>query len=376
MLSYQAREYYKFVLKELREFESNIKVIFRIEEILGNYIEGLIGKAIESRGHGSARVKNLTYLGAIHPLASEIRSIFSDPNEFSLMKALKNFEKLKVRVNDYNEEIDDQDLIVNDLFSQMDDFLEVLDRHQQTGYPIEMLYEIVLRGESISNTYKSIIRFYSKFSDDLSDDKIADINEETVEILSIQLLGTEYGITEFGKKLILIDEIYENIASVIYREGEEYEKSKLIKVESGSLFNKMLGDKKIINTLKLVLDNTIKAIVIKDFLKVKTEMPKHELIKSNLEIIKAAEESGMDVSGAKGDMEKIIGKITSDMLKLVGDSGKIKVDEKTYQIEGDKQSLLEGKRQLMLETGETRDEIEYGDELESDSDLEEEGMER
>ncbi|MDR2410625.1 MAG: hypothetical protein LBE13_21280 [Bacteroidales bacterium] len=151
-----------------------------------------------------------------------------------------------------------------------------------------------------------------------------------------------------------------NAIQVIYNEIKYYitdnaMELKIIKIESGSFLDKLLGDKNIITIMCELMHKSIELIFNKYTFEGKLTR-KNELAKmltTEIDLVSKLESIGINVGEeTKKNISKTYTIISEKILKLAGTSSRIQINEELYSLEGsrEKKYLLESKTLLIEES--------------------------
>lgn len=151
-----------------------------------------------------------------------------------------------------------------------------------------------------------------------------------------------------------------NAIQVIYNEIKYYITDntmglKIIKIESGSFLDKLLGDKNIITIMCELMHKSIELIFNKYTFEGKLTR-KNELAKmltTEIDLVSKLESIGINVGEeTRRNISKTYTIISEEILKLAGTSSRIQINEELYSLEGsrEKKYLLESKTLLIEES--------------------------
>ena len=151
--------------------------------------------------------------------------------------------------------------------------------------------------------------------------------------MELQLLDVEYSVGEFGALLTNIDNAYSSISS-IFGTKALYKSLKIVKIESGSLLSKILGDENILEVMALML-RRLSDYIHQTF----TRSGKIELnatimkeISNDAEIIDKLEKSGIKVTRAKQNIENALNAATKELYGIASNTPKMKINNEQINI--------------------------------------------
>lgn len=335
MLSYQVLNYYEFIEKELEILGETLVPIFDWVEKYKEFISKTNTQILKSSVSTSGNNKIYTVANArIKENYADIVKEFK--SKFSSYVVFDTVGKFKQKVTEYKKQnvIEIEDAIsllikeTDDLFAAYDEFQK--DDTEQTKF-ISFANKLVEYRILYNNTRINTASYIGL----TTDIGTLDINKE--EKLKIQLLDVQYSLKEFSDNLQYIDEAYNEIGNLIYADmsSVSYKRLQILKIESGSLFSEIFGDKKIIEIFTKILRKTIKWVYDKDEKDI--ELERHtkltKALKDDVKIMQLLSEQGCDTKEAKERLTKALNIISKDMLNLAKSSYNIKVNEEQFKIQ-------------------------------------------
>lgn len=195
-------------------------------------------------------------------------------------------------------------------------------------------------------TLKNSVEFYTSL-------EYEDIESDNT--LSLELLDTEYSVEEFYKKLELLQSIYEAIGNYLYRNnGDTYPKLEIVKIESGSLLSKVLGDENILQVIGILLKKTVDLVFSKytkeGILVRNSDVMK--AIKEDAEIAEYLKNRGYNVAEAEENITKSFTIATKGLLQLAGAAPKIRINDTELSIDLDfRQKYIDDSMKLIEDKG-------------------------
>lgn len=335
MLSYQLLNYYEFIEKELEILGETLVPIFDWVEKYKEFISKTNTQILKSSVSTSGNNKIYTVANArIKENYADIVKEFK--SKFSSYIVFDTVGKFKQKITEYKKQnsIEAEDAIsllikeTDDLFAAYDEFQK--DDTEQTkfiNFANKLVeYKVLYKNSKIKNSD------FIKLTTDIGN---LEINKE--EKLKIQLLDVEYSLKEFSDNLQYIDEAYNEIGNLIYADTSSvsYRKLQILKIESGSLFSEIFGDKTIIEIFTKILRKAIQWVYGKDEKDI--ELERHtklaKALKDDAEIMQMLSEQGCDIEDSKQILSKALNIISKDMLNLAKSSYNIKVNDEQFKIE-------------------------------------------
>jgi len=317
MLSYQIREYYEFALNELEKLEESIKVLFEYEEkyraTTSNTLTQIL--AISSKGSSSGyytySVKDGSLIDSFNAVNVELSSKFDLLGAFGAFSLYKqNFIKYK---SDNNIPDSDADMFVeqiDSLFKSYQIYIQSQNDRAKAVTFVQILFSFKGYFNAMKNLYLSIVSMF--------DSQIVEsVVPQNCSIMEIQLLKVQLNFSEFTSHLHSIQKIYTELCQVIGAE-ETIAPLEIIKIESGSLLSKILGDDNIIEALGLLLKKTI-TLCFEKFTKggqllTHSEVRKH--LQEDVNLRDELKSRGFDVSLADEQISKTFVLVTKETHRL------------------------------------------------------------
>lgn len=353
MLSYQAREFYKFLNKRMKEFEPNIEIIFKFSNEYKTNTTECLKKVLSTTMIN--KNAGITYYGVDGgKLIESFKCIIKEfKNKFNFFDVFSKYSILKNDINEYAKSNNILNLAMEELFEEIDNFFLLYQSFMQSESDEKLAINFGQCAKEVEKMYNTIKIVYQSVEKDLVNYISEDIEEKGYKKLNIQLLGMEYSFEEFTNKLKMINDIYCEIGNVLYN-NSSYCKLQIIKIESGSLLSNILGDKNIIEAISILFNKTVNLIFSKFTYEGKTYRHKEfrEELLSDAKVIQELKNIGYNVEEAERNNQEALTMLTKDLLKLSSNSTKIKIDEKEYNIKEEmKQKFLESGNILQLSSG-------------------------
>jgi len=349
MLSIQAREYYKFVIEKLGEFQDNINDLTEFSQKMRKsqelVITTILNNQTSSHTHSNARTNVVSEF--INNFDIGINTF---KQEFRAIDFILEYQKLENEIKDYikTENINSKE--IEELFNYFETFKEKVQHFHQYDSDANArlaLYDIVTK---ICSEYNKIIDSYTWFIESLEDTPYG-YDEEKYMLFDIKLLGIEFGVFEFADKIKSIAELYEHLALIVPKDDTDtIPPLKIVKIESGSLCFIAIGST-IIAGLMVQLISYLASNMSAHFKSKKELLPKKEIEKI---IDKKLGELGVD----KKEKEHIA-IIKKKCFEITNKFFSIKINNERYSYEGnditalsffETQLLNEGKEESEKET--------------------------
>lgn len=329
MLSSYAIEYYSKIRDELLGIEEKIefiKVNNPIEEKQNILVE-FLGSSPASNG------SNMNY---------SIRKKNANDSEILIHKYMTKFREFKNLFDfvEFQRLVTTLELRIKEIYIKYnyeDESISTLTNHLNE---LSLLYrDVIMSGDS----KQKIVVFFDKIQEYVAEYELSLsningyinsmssnaelIDAEGIRIMELQLLDTEYSVGEFGEVLKNLDDVYSNIQRLI--PNVKLSALKIVKIESGSLLSRILGDENVLEVIAIAL-RRIADYVHYTF----TNQGKLELnakimqdISTDADIIKKLEDLGIDTKEAKQNISETLSAATKDLYNIVSTASKLKLDD-------------------------------------------------
>lgn len=176
--------------------------------------------------------------------------------------------------------------------------------------------------------------------------------KEAEDTFLIQFHNKNMSIKEITDCIEIINSMYERLCGMFEVSTSDF-LLKPIKLESGSLLEKLIGCGKVFDFLKDLLNRSIE-FIYRNYTnegKIKGESNKIDLLKQGIDITNICEEHGIDTSKAKETLEANLNALCQDIYKLTAKSNKITINDKTYDKEKEiSKKVIEEARKLTIES--------------------------
>lgn len=354
MLSYQILDYYEFINTELEVFGEILKPIFTWSQSYLKYSTDSLTKLLKSNTVSSSDgthyiIKDGGIKTGYDENVKNMKSIFSS---YIIFKAFGEFQQ---KINQYKDKNNiGSDDYITDFMKETENLFETYQEFQKEDTNqikmINFANELIKYRMLFNNTLKMYSDYY------LLSSNVEEYEEENSEVLSIQLLEVEYSMDEFATLLKDINDSYFEIGNLLFQnvQTSEYKKIRIIKIESGSLFSKISGEKIIIDVLKRILTKAITWVhtKIQEGDKVLTHQKFASALKEDAELMKILEESGCDISASKENIEKAFNLLSKQALHLAKSTSNIIIDNEEFNMNGiQKQKFLSEVKENLLNAG-------------------------
>lgn len=352
MLSYEIYNYYSFVNDKLEEMNKVFNTLFDWREKYNDKCEHILNKILTSRTVSSGN--DIHY---IIPNGGVVK-IFDETMEelqknFNAITVTIKYGEIKKEIETYKSNYNIMPDYVEKLFGHTDYMLEV---YQEWIQNLKSKEHAIRLGEEITKyekifltcqeTYKNFLSLYIDKKDNIE-------KEKTMEI---QLLDVELNLEEFNSVLGSIDKVYYELGNIMYPNlgGINYEKLKIIKIESGSIWSKVFGDENILSAIAKFLNKTIDLLFNKFTIegKLSRQQGIKSAIKDSLEMARTLKEMGYQIDESEENIQKAFLCSTQNLLNIATRSAKIKVNDEVHELKDDlKTKYIEENKTLLLTDG-------------------------
>lgn len=356
MLSYEIYNYYSFINNKLEKLENILKILFDWKEKYNNNCRQILKKILIAR--------TITSGDGTHYIIPNggIAKMFDE----TMQELQKNFNAITVTIKygEIKKEIETYKIknnlvtdYIEEFFGYTDYMLEVyqewIKNLNSKDYAIRLGEEIT-KYEKIFLTCKKVYNNFLKLYTD---------NGSKVEIkktIEIQLLDVEFDLEEFNSVLESINNVYYELGNIMFPNigGIHYEKLKIIKIESGSMWTKLFGNENILSAIAKFLNKTIDLAFNKFTMegKLSRQQGINSAIKDSLEMARTLKEMGYQIDESEENIQKAFLCSTQNLLNIATRSAKIKVNDEVHELKADlKTKYIEENKTLLLTDGNMKD---------------------
>lgn len=352
MLSYEIYNYYSFVNDKLEEMNRVFNILFDWREKYNDKCEHILNKILTSRTSSSG---NETHY--IIPNGGIVK-IFDETMEelqkkFNAITVTIKYGEIKKEIETYKSNYNIMPDYIEEFFGHTDYMLEV---YQEWIQNLKSKEHAIRLGEEITKYEKIFLTCQETYKNFLSlyTDKKNNIEKE--KTMEIQLLDVEFNLEEFNSVLESINEVYYELGNIMYPNigGIQYEKLKIVKIESGSIWSILFGNENILAAVAKFLNKTIDLVFNKFTIegKLSRQQGINNAINDSLEMAKTLKEMGYEVDSSKENIQKAFLCSTQSLLNIASKSAKIKVNDEVHELKADlKIKYLEENKKLLLTDG-------------------------
>ena len=352
MLSYEIYNYYSFINNKLKELEDVFKVLFDWREKYSNNCGQILNKILTANtSPGSDGTHYIVPSGGIVKKFDETMGDLQ--KNFNAITVTIKYGEIKKEIETYKTSNNILSDYIEEFFGytnyMLDVYQEWIKNITSKEHAIRLGEEIV-KYEQIFLTCKEIYKNFLKL---YTDNKGEIEKKNTIEI---QLLDVDFNLEEFNSVLESINEVYYELGNIMYSNigGTQYEKLKIVKIESGSIWSILFGNENILFAVAKFLNKTIDLVFNKFTIegKLSRQQGINNAIKDSLEMAETLKEMGYDIDESKEHIQKAFLCSTKNLVNIASKSAKIKVNDEIHELNDTlKIKYLEENKKLLLTDG-------------------------
>lgn len=349
MTSYELLDFYEKVLnkmKELDEYTSELsKLIIDLNQHKDQMLNTIYGDGVNSNSN------------VLQSNINERNAVINSMQRFALnFDVLKNEKKL-IRVKDKIEDIlnsssisleEEKNKIIN-LLDEYDKVTSIIYEYVRTRNN-SIIVELLNKVTSIVNAYDKFIQSYKNIKEFmLKTENKAEV-KETEKLLILHFYDEHIEIEDYISNFKSINESYGIMCEIFHISSNDY-KLRVLKIESGSLFEKFLGAEAAIEALSFLIKKITEWVFSKFTFEGQVLRHKQilDLITQDLEIRAKYKELGFEIGLDNEEIVKRHYQVVKSIAKLIGRTTKVKIDDKEFSLEDHlKQKYLEESKTLFL----------------------------
>ena len=359
MQSYEIYNYYKFIIEELEKMSNYMESLFKWQEEYSDVINTSMYKILSSRTSTSGN--DIHYIINGGKIKEEYNNIKNKlKKEFEIIPFTILFGNINGRIKDYKINNNIPKDYIESFIEETNNFLTIYQnwwKEENVSNFIELGNEIISYKDmffTIKGMYMNFINLYTEnnFYENLN-------KKQSIEI---QLLDVKFNLEEFNDILESINVLYNEIGNILYpcKGSCKFEKLKIIKIESGSIFADLLGDEGILKVIAKVLNKAADVIFSKFTFegKVGRQEEINHMLKEQLDLKKEIEDTGIKLDVGDEEIQKAYIIATKNLTKIISSTTKIKINDEIHEIKGkDKNNYLNpGYNGLLAEKNENIEE--------------------
>ncbi|SHJ53971.1 hypothetical protein [Paramaledivibacter caminithermalis] len=351
MTSYQLLEFYEQLFSKLYNLEKSIRDIKLLIDKITPYENELL-QLIYTHGVNSINndIKN-----SMNKSRNNIVNYVNEfMKKFDLLENHKIFTSTEIEINNY---ISDN----SELFRTEIESIENLFNHLSSVYENLLKYSIsknnsnlvllIENMKSVHNAYVNILDSYRAINDyiEKTEAKIDEI--KGYKTLELQFYNEADSIYDYINYLAPMNECYEKICNLFNVSPTQYP-LKVIKVESGSWFQKLFGAEKVMEALAYLITKVVDYVYY-TFTKegqIASQKQLFDLLLTDAQLISKYKDLGFDIDIDEEEVKKTHFMAIKSVQKMICKTSKLKVNGDIFSIDKafEQQYLLES-RKLIIE---------------------------
>lgn len=343
MLSYQIINYYELINKELIKLYQVLNPIFEWSEKYITYTTETLTKIL--KGRTTSGSDGTHYIVREGKIKSEYENNVKEMKRvFSSYLIFKAFGEFKQTIDHYKNEnnIDREDYVQN-FINETDNLFNAYQEFQKDDENQIKMINFANELIKYKMLFENTLKMYADYS--LLSENEEVIDEQNNTVLCIQLLDVDYTIEEFATLLKEINDSYYEIEQLLTNniKSIKYNELKIVKIESGSLFSKVSGEKIIIEILKKILKKAVTWVQanFQQEDKILSHQKFAATLKEDAELMKLLQDNGCDITASKQNLEKAFNLLSKQTLYLAKSTCNVKIDDEEFKVEGkQKQKFL------------------------------------
>ena len=252
--------------------------------------------------------------------------------DFDMLEFFGIVATIKSSINDIFKEYNHIDESITDLLLHLEELAKLYQNVIRSNDSKQDIVVFFDRTQECTAEYYSVIKSLKCHIETITSNY--DIDKVSIDnCMELQLLDIEYSLGEFGALLTNIDNAYSNISS-LFGAKNSFKSLKIIKIESGSLLSKILGDQNILEVMALMLkrlaDYLHQTFTREGKLELNANIMKE--ISNDAEIISKLENAGIKVSKAKNNLENALNAATKELYSIASRAPKMKINNEQINI--------------------------------------------
>lgn len=341
MLAFNAIKYYDKVKYELEKLDESINymknnnITKQKQNILNSILNGSVSVTSTDFHYIVKRINNES-----EKLIKNYNDLFRDFKKgFDILIFFGKLNEVKMNYyilcNRYN--YTDKNIVL--LLENLEDLAKLYQNIIQNEEPKNIIdfFEDV---EKVCSEFCLVKGEIISFIESL-EDRQDNVNNSNGKFLELQLLDSKFNVGEFGTILVQLNDSYNSLKTLFVGNIANLE---IVKIESGSLLSKILGDKNIIELLRLIIymiaEEMYMSFTERGKLKKASEVM--DLISNSADVIEKLESVGINTEEAKDSIKDCMNTATNNIYKILSKSGKIMLDDEIISI-SNSQKLIDYK---------------------------------
>ncbi|MDZ8033978.1 hypothetical protein [Nostoc sp. DedSLP04] len=342
MQTFQLIESFEF-LQNLLEKDEN-KLAFELLLFLANPRENDTADALEYLGDILQRINAISYVSIeayLSTLISEIKSRVKPKVFFLNLERLQEDYISFLKKTNQNSEIESY---IRSQFSLLEEAYEGF----LNGSDYRSTIHLIICAKTFLNTLSTFTQVNSFIINSLQQNYDFEL-DETLRSFSL-FIDSDYTFKEFIQKLEAIQALYSELCFISDIPEVDFP-LRIIKIESGSLWLKIFGETKVIETI-ISLIKDAKEYGYRNLTKegkIEAEQQNFKALESALELRKKLQEANIDVEEFDEKIKKSSIVIMNNLNTLLSGENKIELNGELIESDDTTQKLLKGSNKYLLE---------------------------
>lgn len=362
MLAINTINYYTFIKDKLLEIEDEIRFIQEngLMEERQNIVVNVLNSKVSTSGNNISYIINKpsSSLGLIESYKKKFATFKKEFNVLAFFGKLATIRsEIRLMFKEYNRE--DKNVI-----SMLDNLNELAILYQNVIQSDDKKDVVIFfdATEKYVSEYWSVISSINEFISILTNEVVENIQSNTRE-LEIQLLDVKYTVGEFAEILQHLDVAYSTFARLI--PNAKITQLQIVKIESGSLLSKILGDDNVIEVLGYVLKKIADCIFYKFTTEGKIALNSQimQQVSNDAEILEKLRNAGVNVDEGQQNLSDTFNVATRELYNIASKTPRIKIDNEELKVH-DTQKYLEYSTKYLIENNDIQEDNEKKDKAE------------
>ncbi len=240
-------------------------------------------------------------VGAKNKLITEVENFSSNHDMLKTIDVFKNFSNkveeyiAEVGASKKNNALIDISMKLNELTTKIYEYIRKRDK--------KLIFSFILCIGEVYHGLESLRLFIDNLLQEVLDDSVR-IDDGYSEI-TLSYTMTSNNLEDYFQYLETINIVYNNVCNIIGVNITDETQLKVIKIESGSWFEKLFGLEKVIELVTYIIKKVVDTIFRKFTMqgKIATLQQLQELINTDAELIGKYKEIGVNIEARKKDIE-------------------------------------------------------------------------
>jgi hypothetical protein len=202
-------------------------------------------------------------------------------------------------------------------------------------------------------SYKNVKNFMSKTENKLE-------QSESEKMLKLYFYDEHAKIDDYISNFTAINDIYEIMCQIFNISSSEYQ-LRIVKIESGSLFENFLGADSAIEAISYLFKKIVDLVFNKFTFEGKVLRHKQilDFLKEDVEVIEKYRELGVAINFDNEEIDKLHYKLIKSMGNLVGKTTRVKINDEEFKLENNlKQKYLSESNVLRIDEPKNENDLE------------------